>query len=303
MSYFDGGEEIAVQPPYWRNQGRIALGVQARLKKPVILEGNALYTNLSWHVITRGSPSFDPIYFGRRDYTLRFKGQNPAQWANNLLDRRRGLVRAPLPLAGHRRGHARRGHAAMPEGPRRQVADLDRGRRQPSLGQQAHARDAPHHPRLRRTEAARTILPRRPAPNWPGRWPSTCWSGRPTAAGRLRPLQFGPAHVVDASPRRSKPLDVCQPARRADALAAHPGPLGPGALRSEGEHRARRSEGRRGHFQPDGTASADLRANRRAVARENARRRPGILLPGRESRQGGLPPGAGSRSRCPSRWI
>ena len=85
MSYFDGGEEIAVQPPYWRNQGRFVLGVQARLKKPVIVEGNALYTHLSWHVITRGGPSFDPIYFGRRPYTLRFKGQNPAQWANNLL--------------------------------------------------------------------------------------------------------------------------------------------------------------------------------------------------------------------------
>jgi hypothetical protein len=85
MSYFDGGEEIALQPPYWRNQGRIALGVQARLKKPVILEGNALYTHLSWHVISRGSPCFDPIYFGRRPYTLRYKGQNPAQWANNLL--------------------------------------------------------------------------------------------------------------------------------------------------------------------------------------------------------------------------
>ena len=85
MSYFDGGEEIAVQPPQWRNQGRIVLGVQARVKKPVIVEGNALYTHLSWHVITRGGPSFDPIYFGRRPYTLRFKGQNPAQWAQNLL--------------------------------------------------------------------------------------------------------------------------------------------------------------------------------------------------------------------------
>ena len=85
MSYFDGGEEIAAQPPPWRNQGRIALGVQARLKKPVILEGNALYTHQSWHVITRGSPSFDPIYFGRREYTLRSKGQNPASWAQNLL--------------------------------------------------------------------------------------------------------------------------------------------------------------------------------------------------------------------------
>jgi len=85
MSYFDGGEEVLVQPPSWRNQGRFALGVQRRLKKPVILEGNALYTHLSWHVISRGSPSYDPIYFGRRAYTLRFKGQNPANWANNLL--------------------------------------------------------------------------------------------------------------------------------------------------------------------------------------------------------------------------
>jgi hypothetical protein len=85
MSYFDGGEEIAVQPPHWRNQGHIVLGVQARLKKPVVVEGNALYTHLSWHVITRGGPSFDPIYFGRRAYTLRFKGQSPAGWAKNLL--------------------------------------------------------------------------------------------------------------------------------------------------------------------------------------------------------------------------
>ena len=85
MSYFDGGEEVNVQPPQWRNQGRVALGVHSRLKQPVILEGNALYTNLSWHVITRGSPHFDPIYFGRRIYTLRHKGQNPARWAQNLL--------------------------------------------------------------------------------------------------------------------------------------------------------------------------------------------------------------------------
>ena len=85
MAYFDGGEEIAVQPPHWRNQGHTVLGVQSRLRRPVIVEGNALYTHLSWHVITRGSPSFDPIYFGRRPYTLRFKGQNPAGWAKNLL--------------------------------------------------------------------------------------------------------------------------------------------------------------------------------------------------------------------------
>jgi hypothetical protein len=85
MSYFDGGEEIAVQPPHWRNQGRIALGVQARLRKPVILEGNGLYTHLAWHVISRGGPSFDPIYYGRREFTLRMKGQNPAGWAADLL--------------------------------------------------------------------------------------------------------------------------------------------------------------------------------------------------------------------------
>ena len=85
MSYFDGGEEVAVQPPHWHNQGKIALGVMRRLKKPVVLEGNALYTHLSWHVITRGSPSYDPIYWGRREYTLRAKGQNPANWAKNNL--------------------------------------------------------------------------------------------------------------------------------------------------------------------------------------------------------------------------
>ncbi len=85
MAYFDGGEEVLVQPPYWRNQGRVALGVTKRLKKPIILEGNALYTHHSWHVITRGSPSFDPIFFGRREYTLRHKGQNPAGHAKNLL--------------------------------------------------------------------------------------------------------------------------------------------------------------------------------------------------------------------------
>lgn len=85
MTYFDGGEEVAVQPPHWYNQGRIALGVLSRLGKPVVLEGNALYTHHSWHVISRGSPSYDPIYYGRRDYTLRAKGQNPARWAKNLL--------------------------------------------------------------------------------------------------------------------------------------------------------------------------------------------------------------------------
>lgn len=85
MAYFDGGEELACQPPHWRNQGRIALGVMRRVRKPFFLGGNALYTNLSWHVITRGSPNYDPIYYGRDEFTLRFKGPNPAGHARNLL--------------------------------------------------------------------------------------------------------------------------------------------------------------------------------------------------------------------------
>ncbi|MCX7599123.1 MAG: hypothetical protein N2512_09685, partial [Armatimonadetes bacterium] len=85
MSYFDGGEELCVQPPLWRHVGLVGLGVMKRLKKPVVLSGNAVYTHLSWHVVARGHPSYDPIYFGRREYTLRFKGQNPAMWAKNLL--------------------------------------------------------------------------------------------------------------------------------------------------------------------------------------------------------------------------
>ena len=85
MTYFDGGEELLSQKPYWRNIGTFALGVQKRLKKPVFLGGNACYSHLSWHVITRGSPHYDPIHFGRREYTLRFKGINPASHAKNLL--------------------------------------------------------------------------------------------------------------------------------------------------------------------------------------------------------------------------
>ncbi|MBI2297478.1 MAG: hypothetical protein HYU66_00755 [Armatimonadetes bacterium] len=86
MSYFDAGEELLKQPPAWRNQGRFALGVQARLRKPVFIGGNAPYSHLPWHVLTRGAPHFDPIYFGRREYTLRFKGTAPAGWADHLLD-------------------------------------------------------------------------------------------------------------------------------------------------------------------------------------------------------------------------
>lgn len=86
MSYLDGGEELLYQPePRWRTIGTFALGLQQRLKKPVFMGGNACYTHHSWHVITRGSPHFDPIHFGRREYTLRFKGVNPAHHAKNLL--------------------------------------------------------------------------------------------------------------------------------------------------------------------------------------------------------------------------
>ncbi|NLX57029.1 MAG: hypothetical protein GXY58_18125 [Planctomycetaceae bacterium] len=85
MSYLDGGEELVAQQPHWRSVGTFALGLQKRLQKPAFLGGNACYTHMSWHVITRGSPHYDPIHFGRREYTLRFKGVNPAGHAKNLL--------------------------------------------------------------------------------------------------------------------------------------------------------------------------------------------------------------------------
>lgn len=107
MSYFDGGEEIHVQPPHWHNQGRVALGVTDRLDEGIILSGNALYTNLSWHVITRGSPHFDPITYGRRYYTLRWKGTNPAGWAPNLLTGDVGWFQAHV--------HSRAIHAVTPD--------------------------------------------------------------------------------------------------------------------------------------------------------------------------------------------
>lgn len=96
MSYFDGGEELLAQPPRWRNEGHIALDVQSRLKRPVILSGNFIYSHLAWHVIGRGRPSYDQMYFGRRAYTLRFKGQNPAEWARNLLTGDVGWFQAHL---------------------------------------------------------------------------------------------------------------------------------------------------------------------------------------------------------------
>lgn len=85
MTYFDAGEELACQQPSWRNQGYFALNVMKRVKKSFVLEGNAIYSHLSWHVISRGGPYLDPVYFGRRDFSLRCKGRHPANWAKNLL--------------------------------------------------------------------------------------------------------------------------------------------------------------------------------------------------------------------------
>jgi hypothetical protein len=85
MAYFDAGEEWARNPPHWRNTGRFALEFQKRLRKPIFLGGNNLYTNLSWHAITRGAPNYDPMYFGRDEYSLRYKGTNPQNNARNLL--------------------------------------------------------------------------------------------------------------------------------------------------------------------------------------------------------------------------
>jgi len=85
MSYFDDGEVWRKQPPLWRNEGRLALEVQQKLKKPIVLSGCIIYTHLAWHVISCGHPTFDPVFYGRREYTLRYKGQNPAKWAKNLL--------------------------------------------------------------------------------------------------------------------------------------------------------------------------------------------------------------------------
>ncbi len=198
MSYFDGGEEIIVQPPHWRNQGRIALGVQARLRKPVILEGNALYTHLSWHVISRGSPSYDPIYFGRRAYTLRFKGQNPAGWANNLLTGDVGW------FAPHT--HSRATDAVTPDevellclkalggkAPISFIVDannLSANKRMPEMREIIRTCDE-----LKRrnyfSEAACAELRRPMAEHVLERAADGGWD--------LRPLQFGPSRVVDAA--------------------------------------------------------------------------------------------------------
>ncbi|OGV70078.1 MAG: hypothetical protein A3K19_27615 [Lentisphaerae bacterium RIFOXYB12_FULL_65_16] len=85
MTYFDSGEELACQQPAWHNQGYFALNVMKRVKKPFVLEGNAIYSHLAWHVISRGGPYYDPVDFGHRDFSLRCKSQHPAYWAKNLL--------------------------------------------------------------------------------------------------------------------------------------------------------------------------------------------------------------------------
>lgn len=85
MAYFDAGEEWMRNPPAWRNNGRFALEFQKRLHKPIFLGGNVLYTNLSWHAVTRGAPNYDPMYYGRDEFSMLFKGTNPQRNAVNLL--------------------------------------------------------------------------------------------------------------------------------------------------------------------------------------------------------------------------
>lgn len=222
MSYFDGGEEMIVQPPHWRNQGRIALGVMKRLKKPVILEGNALYTHLSWHVITRGSPSYDPIYFGRRAYTLRFKGQNPAGWAKNLLTGDVGwfhphthslatdavtpdeVMLLCLKALGGKAPISFSMDANNPWANKRMPEMLDIIRTCDNLKRREYLSDEVC------AELAKPLAEHvlEPAPK--GEW-------------RVRPLQFGPPRLVDASPsERTGSLNSSGPTpREAGASASH----------------------------------------------------------------------------------
>ena len=257
MSYFDGGEEIALQPPYWRNQGRIALGVQARLKKPVILEGNALYTHLSWHVISRGSPTFDPIYFGRRDYTLHFKGQNPAQWANVLLTGDVGW------FAPH--CHSPTTDAVAPDEVMLLCLKALGGKAPISVEVNAnHLWDNKRMPEMlqiirdcdelkRRdyfTEAACAELAKPMAEHLLERAADGGW--------QIRPLRFGPARVVDASRPDQREWTYANPhgertpwvrIRARSALASY-GTKGNAMLADPAAGVP---------FRPDGTASADLR--------------------------------------------
>ena len=290
MSYFDGGEEIAVQPPHWRNQGRIALGVQSRLRKPVILEGNALYTHLSWHVISRGSPSYDPIYFGRRAYTLRFKGQNPAGWANNLLTGDVGW------FAPHT--HSLATDAVTPDevellclkalGGKSPISfsvdanNLSANKRMPEMREIIRTCDE-----LKRrnyfTEAACAELRRPMAEHVAG----ACGGRRlGPAAAAVRPAARG-----RRSSARTVRVDVCESAPGAIALAPHPRPDGPGAARSERQSGAGRPGGR--HSVPASRLSGGRTgAKRGALGREVARRGQRVLLSSRESGPVARRPGA-----------
>lgn len=94
MVYFDAGEEWIPQPPKWRNTGRFVNALQARLHKPVFAGGNNLYTHNSWHSIVRGAPAFDPMYYGRDVYTMRFKGYIPVLHSYNMFTGDVGWYRA-----------------------------------------------------------------------------------------------------------------------------------------------------------------------------------------------------------------
>ena len=94
MAYFDAGEEWKPQPPQWRNTGRFINALQKRLHKPVFAGGNMLYTPLSWHSIVRGAPAFDPMYYGRDIYTMRFKGYRPVYHSYNMFTGDVGWYRA-----------------------------------------------------------------------------------------------------------------------------------------------------------------------------------------------------------------
>ena len=157
MSYFDGGEEIAVQPPHWRNQGRIALGVQSpapQARDPGrqrVVHAPVVARDLA------GQPQLRPDLLRPPRVHAAVQRPEPGRLGQQPVDRRRGLVRAAHALAGHRRRHARRGRAAVPEGPGRQVAHLVQRRRQQPLGQQADAGDAGDHPHVRRVETPQLL--------------------------------------------------------------------------------------------------------------------------------------------------
>ena len=210
MSYFDAGEEMYKQLPTWRNQGRVALGVQQRLNKGVFIGGNALYTHLAWHVIVRGSPHFDPIRFGRRAYTLRFKGQISKHWTDNLLSGDVGWFQVHT--------HTLANDAVTPDevallclkalGYRApvsvvaQMSTLGANRRMPEIREIIRTCDE-----LKRqnyfTEKACAELIRPMAEHLLERAADGGWD--------LRPWQFGPSRVADAKREQSNPWNYRNP--------------------------------------------------------------------------------------------